>query len=458
MTRSIRVFALVITIVLACSACLTACAPVSNVVKGSTPETGSTATAAPTPIATPSPSPVPPESLTYKQKADMIGSRVGWGSLNKPSRIYIFYLESKDQDRLVWVKQEEYPSSNGFNLLDVFNGEILFHVSIDPKDIGKVTPSEYPKYVDHINDSLSQYSIVAAGKMLDINDLYANNKIEFTGAGKPYDALSPYLRKTQTSFDDWSIKETLAAFIDATPAQYILPIWEYIPNAVTPDSYFNPPSPTPVLTPMPDDLKELLLGIGKNSEPCKVGTIQVYNYELKGKKFRCWVYSYHNKEKSIESNGCEVDDIFEIFTGQYLFSISLPNNGIDKDGQDFSISQYAAYMSETNPALKGMKLEHAFGLSEVAYYYRIWNIDYNNDEFLNGFCEYFIGDYTPEDEMELESTRQTFLPVDFMKEVFLNSTPQEEIMPFWVFTPGAQIPEELKGIYSEEEYPPAPAE
>jgi hypothetical protein len=60
--------------------------------------------------------------------------------------------------------------------------------------------------------------------------------------------------------------------------------------------------------------------------------------------------------------------------------------------------------------------------------------------------------------MEIEEIRQVFLSVDEMKEHFLNSTPQEEILPYWVYTPGAQIPEELKGIYSEEEYPPAPAE
>ena len=417
-----------------------------------------------TPVTTPTPSPVPPESLTYKQKKDMVWSGTSnlFGQI--PARIYIFYIEFNGAGKMIWAEKPFNPGSGGFDLFDVFNGEFLFHVSIPLEDEAKVTPSDFPKYIDEINETIRQYEIVAAGKLLDISDIYLNNKIDFLKIGDPYEVLISHFQKTPSSFNVSSKDELLDAFIEVTPAQYILPFWEYIPNAVTPYSYFNPLSPTPILTPtpaltpMPDDLKQLLLWNGINSNAHEVGQIFVYNYELKGNKYRCWVFEVINKEKSIESNGCKVIDVFDIFTTGYLFSLSLPNNGIDQNGQRFSISQAATFLSETNPALDGMSIKHASSLCGLAYDYKIWEIDYNNEEFLNELSEPFYSSYTPEVENELERRRQMVLPMDFMKDVFLNSTPHEEIMPFWVYFPGAQIPEELKGIYSEADYPPAPAE
>jgi hypothetical protein len=225
---------------------------------------------------------------------------------------------------------------------------------------------------------------------------------------------------------------------------------------VTPDSYFNPPSPAP--TPAPEltlEQKELLLGMGKESSVYRVNNIDVYHYVLDGHNYRSWTVSVSNEEKSKNSNGKYVLDVYDIFTFQYLFSIGLPNNGIDKDGQGFSPSQFVDFLYETNPVLKGMRLVLSFGLSTGSRDYKYENIDYNNNAVLDSFRESYSNSGTEE---QRTATSNTMLSVDMQKEIYLDSTPQEEILPYWVFTPGAQIPEELKGIYSEADYPPAPAE
>ena len=449
MTHITRVFALVLVTMFACTLGLAACAPANGAVLASAPEPTPTATATPTvmpsskpsptptPVPTPSPSPLAPESLTYKQKADMIGSLGGWEFPINPSRIYIFYLKSKDQDRLVWVKKESYPPGNGFDLLDVFNDEILFHVSIEPKDQGKVTPSDFPKYVDSMNESLSQYSIVAAGKLLDINDLYTNNKIDFTGTGKPYDALSPYLKKNQSNFLDWSKKDMLDPFIDVTPAQYILPIWEYVPNAVTPSSYFNPPSPTPILTPtptvspIPDSYKNQvlpLLGIDQDfGESLLVGNIEVFYYSLNGSKRIIWATSYYGTPEGTH-------DLHSIFNDEYLFSWYYSIPGYDKA----SIFLFDAwkYHSASSPMLDGIQLLGSGSIMDIIYNYENWGIDYPGNDLLDKIQYDQRYDWDAFDaDMYIPLTKDEII------DLYMRLTPLEYIPPFWEYVPNAVTPD-----------------
>ena len=59
MARINHVFALVIVIILACTACLAACAPANEAILANTPEPTATATPTPSPSPTPSPTPSP---------------------------------------------------------------------------------------------------------------------------------------------------------------------------------------------------------------------------------------------------------------------------------------------------------------------------------------------------------------------------------------------------------------
>ena len=217
------------------------------------------------------------------------------------------------------------------------------------------------------------------------------------------------------------------------------------------------PTPEPTPTPLPEltlEQKELLLGINEQATPITVDRVIVTNYSLNGKKYRCWAFFENDVEKTKESPTLDVYNIYDLFNGHYLFSISLPNKGIYTDGNYYPISMFKCFLSETNPVLSGMKLDMSFALCEVSPYYDEWEVDYNNDPTLKYFGDIYENG-TPEQRNEV---RDTVLMLEDQSQIFLNSTPQEEIMPFWVYTPGAQIPEELKAFYSEADYPPAPTE
>lgn len=385
-----------------------------------------------TPVITPSPSPVPPESLTYKQKADMIwaGEYPDFG--NKPSRFYIFYLECNGQGRLIWVEKENNPPGNGFDLLDAFNQEVLFHVSIQPEDQVKVTPSDFPKYVDHIHESLQQYNIVAAAKLLDINDLYTKCNIDFNAAGTPYDVLYPHFNQAPEGFSEWSKDELLDAFIEVTPAQYILPFWEYIPNAVTPYSYFNPPSPTPVITPIPDNYKEQmlpLLGIDQDFEEFyEFGQIGEYYYLLNGSKRIIWTISYYGTPTG-------TIDVHSLFNGEYLFSWYVDP---DNRPKDLACSDEWKYHSASSPMLDGVQLLGSGTLSDLIHNYKDWGIAYSGNELLDKV------QYDSWYDFEAFST-DADLPLikDQIIDLYLELTPTDYIPPFWEYVPNAVTPDEF---------------
>lgn len=442
-----RMIAAVLTVIIVSSSFFAAaCAPGNEAVLANTPETSSVTTPfvsstsapakTPTPLPTLSPSPVPPEKLTYKQKSDMLCMTSYSDFYFNPSRIYIFYLENNGQSRLVWVKKESYPPANGFDLLDVFNDEVLFHVSIESNDQGKVTPSEFPNYIDSMNESLRQYDIVAAGKLLDINDIYTNSKVDFYGTGNPYDVLFPHLKKTPNGFIEWSKKEMLDAFIDVTPAQYILPIWEYVPNAVTPYSYFNPPSPTPVLTPtpaptpIPDSYKDQtlpLLGIDQDfREFYSLGSITVYYYLLNGSKRIIWAIRYYGTPQGTK-------DVHSLFNDEYLFSEFVdPESG----PAYIYLTDCWKYYSASSPMLEGIQLLGSGSIADTIYNYECWGIVYNGNELVDKLR--YDSRYDPDSfyaDLDLVLTK------DEVIDLYLRLTPLENIPPFWEYVPNAVTPD-----------------
>jgi len=349
---------------------------------------------------------------------------------NKPSRYFIFYLECNGQGRLVWVEKENNPPGNGFDLLDAFNREVLFHVSILPEEQGKVTPSDFPKYVDHINESLQQYKIVAAAKLLDINDLYTSCNIDFTADGTPYDVLYPHLNPAPDGFYEWLKEDMLDAFIDVTPAQYILPIWEYVPNAVTPYSYFNPPSPTPVLTPVPESYKEqmlALLGVDRDFEEIYAfGSIETYYYMFNGSKRIIWAISYYGTDEGTV-------DVHSLFNGEYLFSWHVdPEN---RPANLYTTDEWT-YHSASSPMLEGVQLLGSGMLSDLIYNYSVWGIAYHGNELLDKVQHDSRYDYEAFSvDSALPMTKEEII------DLYFELTPTEYIPPSWEYVPNAVMPD-----------------
>ena len=86
----------------------------------------------------------------------------------------------------------------------------------------------------------------------------------------------------------------------------------------------------------------------------------------------------------------------------------------------------------------------------MAKTYDFLGVYYNNCKEINDLFDKYTKD--PETAFKLPLSENQI--IDFLNK----STPQEKILLFGVYTFRAQIPKELQGIYSEADYPPAPAE
>lgn len=403
-----------------------ACAPYAVVAQTSATEL--TPTAAPT--VAPTASPVPPASLTYEQKKDMVWRKTDNVFGQIPARIFIFYIEHNGEGKLIWVEKEYNPGGGGFDLFDVFNGEFLFHVSIPIEEEAKVTPSDFPRYIDEVNEMLVHYDIVAAGKLLDISEIYLNNNVDSSKIGNPYEALISHFRKTPSGYAVSSKEELLDAFIDATPAQYILPVWEYILYAPIPNSYFNPPSPSPVITPVPDNYKDQMLpmlGVDKDFKDFySFAQIDLYYYEFNGLKRIIWVVSYYGSPEGTV-------DMHSLFNGEYLFSFYL--DPVNRP-ESLPTSDVWQYHSASSPTLKGIKLLGSGGLSDIIWNYREWGISYQGNELLDQV------QYDSWYDFEAFSADMNMvLSRDELIDLYLELTPRDYIPPYWEYVPGAEIPD-----------------
>ncbi len=204
------------------------------------------------------------------------------------------------------------------------------------------------------------------------------------------------------------------------------------------------PTPTPAATPTPTPMPELtyeqkkaLLGINDDMTPQIVGTLYCYNITFNNESGRIWCVSYTNE------NDPNKYEMYSVCNREYLFTLQLPAGAT-------GIFEYSKYLFESSKNLRNLVLVNSTAIADMASTYDIWNIDYNNNGFLKNLQEKTNQDW--------EAVLYTLLSKEQIVDLIIDSTPQDEIIPFWVYTPGAQIPEELKGIYSEEDYPPAPAE
>lgn len=193
------------------------------------------------------------------------------------------------------------------------------------------------------------------------------------------------------------------------------------------------PTPRPELT---YEQKRLLFEFDENFEKHDVGNIVVFNISssyISGRVYCIRVARDDDRTKK---------DVFSISNKQYLFTIQLPM------GATF-ITDYSKYLYEESAAFDNLRLVNSSAFSNMARNYDAWGIDYNDNEFLKDLSERYNSDPIGVEDITLTT--------DEIERVIIDSTPTDEIIPFWVYTPGATIPEELANIYSAEQYPPMPS-
>lgn len=399
------------------------CAAVSPAAPSAAPETAAEATPTVEPTVTPTPSPVPTPKLTDEQKKLMVWMGEDYGGY-APTNIILFYAEFNGEGRLIWAVKEPTATQGVFNFYEAFNRQLLFQVTVPMDDQLKANPNTYTKYISQVGESFSQYTFLTSCKLFDIDDLFIKNNLSATATVDPFMAIYSYIDEESYGVYPWTKDKMLSAYIDSTPAEYLLPFWEYVPNAVTPADFDNPPTPAPAATPMPALSREqaiLLMGIDDDFEPGYLfGQITTYYYLLNGSRRIIWAIEYYGTPEG-------TTDVYSLFNGEYMFSYY-----IDWETAPSSISYMDLwkYYSACSPMLEGMHLLGSGTLSELIVNYRNWDIAYNGNELLDQ-----VQNDSWNDREAFSADMEIPLLKDELIDLYLELTPPEYIPPFWEYVP-----------------------
>ncbi|MEN6418670.1 MAG: hypothetical protein ABFC73_07080 [Clostridiaceae bacterium] len=405
------------------------CAANDGAAPTATPEATAEATPASEPTPTPSPEPAP--TLSDEQKKMMVWMGEDYSGY-APTTIILFYAETNGEGRLIWAIKEPNATQGVFDFYEAFNHQLLFQVTVPMDDQLKANPNTYTKYISQLGKSFSNYTFIASGKLFDIDQVYLENSLYFYEISAPCMTLYSYIDEESYGVYPWTKEKMLEAYIGVTPTQYLLPFWEYVPGAVKPASFDNPPSPTPTATPMPSLSREQtieLLGIDDDFEAGYLfGQISVYYYLLNGSKRIIWAVDYYGTP-----NG--TTDVHSLFNGEYLFSYYIDQETAPANLPCMDVWKY---YSACSPMLEGVHLLGSGTLADLIVNYRDWEIPYNGNELLDKVQNdswYDWDAYYADMEVPLLK--------DELIDLYLELTPPEYIPPFWEYVPGAVTPDAL---------------
>ncbi|MEN6339781.1 MAG: hypothetical protein ABFD03_06610 [Clostridiaceae bacterium] len=401
----------------------------SSAVPAATPEIAAVLTPTSEPTPTPTPSPVPTPTLTDEQKKIMIWMGEDYSGY-APTNIILFYAEFNGEGRLIWAIKEPSATQGVFNFYEAFNRQLLFQVTVPMEDQLKANPNTSTKYISQLGESFSGYTFVDSGKLFDIDQVYLDNNLDFSEIGAPCMTLFSYIDEESYGVYPWTKEEMLSAYIGSTPTEYLLPFWEYVPNAVTPADFDNPPSPAPAATPMPALSREqaiLLMGVDDDFEEGYLfGQISIYYYLLNGSKRIIWAIDYYGKPEG-------TTDAHSLFNGEYLFSYYID---WETAPANLSCMDVWKYYSDCSPMLEGVHLLGSGTLADLIVNYRNWDIAYNGNELLDKVQNDSWYDWDA-----FSADMEIFLIKDELIDLYLELTPPEYIPPFWEYVPNAVTPD-----------------
>jgi hypothetical protein len=424
MQQNNRVFAAIaLAVFVFVSLFSTGCAASGSAAPTTAPVAAAEATPTSEPTPTPSPSPIPAPALSIDQKKMMVWmgeDYIGY----VPASLTLFYAERNGEGRLIWATKEPSATQGVFDFYEVFNRQLLLQITVPMDDQLKANSNTYVKYISQFGESFSDYTFIASGKLFEIDEFLARNKLSTGEIVNPYAAISSYVEEESYGLYPWSKEKLLSAYVDSTPTQYLLPFWEYVPNAVTPADFDNPPTPAPAATPMPALSREqavLLLGIDDDFELGYLfGQISVYYYMLNGSKRIIWALDYYGTPQG-------TIDAHSLFNGEYLFSYYLdPENA----PANLSYTEVFKYYSACSPMLEGVHLLGSGTLADLIVNYRDWEIPYNGNALLDQ-----VQNDSWYDWEAFDADMQIPLLKDELIDLYLELTPPEYIPPFWEYVP-----------------------
>ena len=304
------------------------------------------------------------------------------------------------------------------------------------------------KYITDLSPALSNATFNFSMNLLNLDVLYSivgiyAAEIQDVGA-----LINSYIYTEPNTIGSWDKSKAIEAYCAVTPSEYILPYWEYVPDTVMPDNFYSTDASLPTSTPAvayTQEQKELLLGSKPNRNLLSFGSVEAFFCKANGNKHIIWTVSYVNSDES--SSDFQVHDYHSVFNDEYLFSLRFP---MEELSNGIITSQVWKYFLKSAPQLEGLELFGSSSIIDLSTAYAEWGIPYAGNEFIDSLASAW-------DKGDFSGIDKPITPDEIAK-LYLDTVPDAYLMPFWVYTPGAQIPDGLKGIYSEADYPPAPAE
>ena len=243
MTHITRVFALTLVILFACSAGLAACAPANEAVLAVTSEQSSSATAIP--------------SLTKEQKANMVWIGKDFQACY-PMEVFVFYGNIDGKNRLIWTYLEDKQSKRTYSFYepfsateliayDLINREYLFTLSFSQDSLQTDAGSFY-RYITDLSPELVNSTFSSSESLLNLEALYDMAGINNTEVQNFDSLINGFIYVEPNTIGSWEKSRAVEAYCAATPEDYLLPFWEYIPNTVKPENLDSiSPFSTPAL-------------------------------------------------------------------------------------------------------------------------------------------------------------------------------------------------------------------
>ncbi len=433
------ILALAVMFAVLCSAC----APNQSVAPAATPEP--TATAVPT--ATPTAQPT--LSLSMEQKAAMIWVGDHYRTYY-PTDVFVFYGNIDGTDRLIWTSLENPETKENYSLIDseyaselyaydLFNHKYLFALNVPQDLLTNPQVKEFYKYIKDISPSLKNASFRASQGILKLSDLYKDNNINYDEIGNVYLLSYSYIYQDRGAIGPWNMEKAIEAFSAVTPSDYILPYWEFIPDTVMPPDFYALDSSVAAAepTPMPEltfEQKKMLLGTDLASKFPEVQSTSVYYFIIRINRHNYRIFGLLFWDESSSEL-----DVYNLMCEEYLFTIDL------SEGNKISNIKYYEHIKRLSSSLSKLNamVVKSGDLLWLAATCKREKIDYKDNETLNEFSR-IMKEGSNEEKSALWDT---FYSKDQIIDLYINSTPQEDMLPFWFCVPDAKIPEELKEFY-----------
>jgi len=419
-----------------------ACVSKTGTISTDPPVTAEVAVTGDQPEQTSSPSPEPTPSLTMEQKAAMVWMEEDFQTCY-PFYVFIFNANINGRNRLIWTCLEDELTKRKYDFQDPFtatkliaydliNREYLFTLSF-PETSLEINSWYFYKYITAVSPALKDSTFSSSANLFQLDKLYDKESIIKTEKEikNVVSMIDGYIYVTPNTIGSWDKSRAVEAYCAVTPEDYILPYWEYIPNAVKPedlDSFNSSTSLSLPATEYSDEQKELLLGSKANRDQLSIGNLDVFFCKVNGKKRIIWTVSYDNSSESDDE--FSIKDFRSVFNNEYLFSLRYP---MDEYINGIMTSRIWKYYFKSSTQLEGIKLLGSCGVTDLSKSYSEWGIPYDGNELIDS----------------LKSSRDSGdfsglnMPVkqDDIVGLYLDTVPDAYLMPFWEYVPNAVTPD-----------------